>query len=54
VGLRRGDVIQEIDGRPINSLEDFNKAADAIQKNTTIVLFVNRNGRKFYIPLKSY
>jgi len=54
VGLRRGDVIQEIDGRPINSLEDFNKAADAIQKNSTIVLFVNRNGRKFYIPLKSY
>lgn len=52
-GLKRGDVIQEIDGKPVTTLRDFNKAADTILENETIVLFVNRNGRKFYIPLKS-
>jgi len=52
-GLKRGDVIQEIDSKPINTLKDFNRAADAIQDNSTIVLFVNRNGRKFYISLRS-
>ncbi|MGE5893063.1 MAG: PDZ domain-containing protein, partial [bacterium] len=51
-GLKRGDVIQEINGRTIQSLKDFNLSAASIQENTTIVLFVNRNGRKFYIPLK--
>lgn len=52
-GLKRGDVIQEIDGQPIQSLTDFNSSSASIKKNKTIVLFVNRNGRKFYIPLKA-
>jgi serine protease Do len=52
-GLKRGDVIQEIDGHPILTLKDFNTSAASIGDNATIVLYINRNGRKFYTPLRA-
>ncbi|UCG77323.1 MAG: DegQ family serine endoprotease [Nitrospirota bacterium] len=51
-GLRKGDVLQEIDAMPIRSLDDFNKAVSSIKENKDIILFVNRSGKKFYIALK--
>jgi serine protease Do len=52
-GLKRGDVIQELDGHPILTLKDFNTSAASIGDNATIVLYINRNGRKFYTPLRA-
>jgi serine protease Do len=52
-GLRKGDVLQEIDKRAITSLDDFNLAASTIKDTDDIVLFINRNGKKFYVALKA-
>ncbi|MEE9523483.1 MAG: DegQ family serine endoprotease [Thermodesulfovibrionales bacterium] len=52
-GLRKGDVIQEIDGRPIASLDNFNTASSYIKDNNDIILFINRNGKKFYAALRT-
>ena len=52
-GLRKGDVIQEIDRKRISSLDDFNAVASSIEDTDNIVLFINRNGRKFYVALKA-
>jgi serine protease Do len=51
--LQKGDVIQEIDGRNIASLDDFNKASSYIKDNDDIILFINRNGKKFYVALRT-
>lgn len=50
-GLRKGDVVQEIDRQRINSLNDFNKMASKIGPDDTALLFINRSGRKFYVAL---
>lgn len=50
-GLRKGDVVQEIDRQRINSLNDFNKMASKIRPDDTALLFINRSGRKFYVAL---
>ncbi len=50
-GLRKGDVVQEIDRQRINGLNDFNKATSKIRTEDTVLLFVNRSGRKFYVAL---
>lgn len=53
-GLRKGDVIQEINKKRISNLSEFNNAAHRISEGDTVLLLINRGGRKFYITLKAY
>ena len=50
-GLRRGDVIEEIERKPVNSLQDFKYILSRI-KTEEILLFINRGGKRFYLILK--
>jgi serine protease Do len=51
-GLKKGDVIQEIDRKRITGTRDFSKIAATVPSGDTPLLFVNRGGRRFYITLK--
>jgi serine protease Do len=51
-GLRRGDVIHEINRQRISNLNDFNKIVAKIRQGENVLLFVNRGGRKFYTALE--
>lgn len=50
-GIRRGDVILEIDRRRVANIDAFNEIASGIKSDETVLLFVNRGGRKFYITI---
>ncbi len=50
-GLRRGDVIEEIEHRPIRGIEDFKQTLSKI-KTEDILLFINRGGKRFYVVIK--
>jgi len=51
-GLRKGDIIQEIDRQNIRNQSDFNKVISNIKPNDAVLLFVNRGGRRFYTTLQ--
>jgi serine protease Do len=51
-GLRRGDVIQEIDKKKIDSLDAYNKIVAKIKPNGSVLLFINRGGQRFYQTVK--
>jgi len=51
--IKKGDIIKEIDKKGIDNLEDFNRITSYIKKNDTILLFINRSGKKFYTILKA-
>ncbi len=53
-GLKKGDVIQEINKKSIINLNDFNKIIPSIREGDTVLLFINRGGNKFYVTLKVY
>ncbi len=53
-GLKKGDVIQEVNKRKIRNLNDFNRVLPGIGEGDTILLFINRSGNKFYVTLKTY
>jgi len=53
-GLKKGDVIQEINKKRVNNLRDFINITSHIKDGDTVLLFINRGGRKFYITLKAY
>lgn len=50
--VRKGDVIQEVDRQKIETLADYNRAVAEIQQGKTVLLFINRGGRKFYVTLR--
>jgi serine protease Do len=52
-GLRKGDVIQEIDRQKVAKIQDYNRITSAIQPGETVLLFVNRGGRKFYVTVRT-
>ncbi len=53
-GLKKGDVIQEMNRKNINNLRDFNNISSKIKEGETVLLFINRGGSRIYITLKAY
>jgi len=52
-GLRKGDVIQEIDRNKIISLDDYLRIVATIHSGDTVLMFINRDGKKFYVTIKA-
>ena len=53
-GLKKGDLIQEINKKSIKNIQDFNNIVSKVKKGDTLLLFINRGGNRFYITLKVY
>ena len=51
--IKKGDIIKEINKKEIYSLEGFNRIATNIKRDRSVLLFVNRGGKKFYVILKA-
>ena len=51
--IKKGDIIKEINKKEIYNLEDFNRITKNIKKNESVLLFINRSGKKYYIILKA-
>ena len=52
-GIRKGDVIQEIDRKKVEKLADYNRIIMALRPGDTVLLFMNRSGKKFYVTLRT-
>lgn len=50
-GLRRGDIIQEIDRRKLRSLKDYHRMVSKIKKNDMVLLLVFRDDRTFFVTV---
>lgn len=51
--IKKGDIIKEIDKREISNLNDYTRISSNIKRNSSVLLFINRSGKKFYVILKS-
>jgi len=51
-GVRKGDVIQEIGRNKTADVNDFTRAISGIRPYDSVLLFINRSGKRFYIALK--
>jgi serine protease Do len=49
-GLQRGDVIQEVNRKPVNSVEQF-RAAVRGAANQPLLLLINRGGSSSYVVI---
>ncbi len=52
-GIRRGDVIEEIERRPVRSLAEFNAMVSRLYAGEkSVILLVNRDGKRSYVLLR--
>lgn len=51
-GIRPGDVITELNRRPVNSLEDFRNAVASLPDDRAVSVRVVRQGRAIYLVMK--
>jgi serine protease Do len=49
--LKRGDVILEVNRKPVESVEEYDKLASEIKKGQDVLLLVYRDGGVFYMTL---
>ena len=52
-GLRKGDVIQEIDRKKIAGLNDYTRLVAGVHSGDTVLMFLNRGGKKFYVTVRA-
>jgi serine protease Do len=52
-GLKEGDLIREINRKPVNNSEDFKVAMEQVKKGESILIRLIRENRAFYVVLKT-
>jgi serine protease Do len=52
-GIRKGDVIQEADRKRVVQVKDFNQIISRLKPDDTVLLFINRGGKKFYVTVST-
>jgi serine protease Do len=50
-GLRRGDLILEVEGTKIRGIADFRAVSADMQREDSVLMFINRGGRKFFVAV---
>ncbi len=50
-GLQQGDVIQEVNHQPVTSAQEFRRAMSSVQKDSPVLLLVNRGGNTAYVAI---
>ncbi len=51
-GIEEGDVVVEINRKPVRNVNDYRKVAEKLGKNDGVLLLVIRRGGRLYIPIK--
>lgn len=51
-GLSVGDVIQELNRRPITSVKDFEKISSDLKKGANVLILINRRGNSLFVSVK--
>ena len=51
-GLMPGDVIREINRKPVKSVQDYEKAASSFKKGDNVLMLINRRGASLFLSAK--
>ncbi|MBI4529968.1 MAG: DegQ family serine endoprotease [Candidatus Latescibacteria bacterium] len=51
VGIRRGDLIMEIDNKPVTSVRDFAEITAGLQQGRSYLFYINQGGQKRFVAV---
>ncbi len=50
--IKKGDIIKEVNKQEIDNLSTYNMVTAGMKANESVLLFINRGGKRFYVILK--
>ncbi len=50
-GLQRGDVITEINRKPVRNVKEYNAEVNTLKKGAAVLLLINRKGSALWLPV---
>ncbi|HEX5545192.1 MAG TPA: PDZ domain-containing protein [Nitrospira sp.] len=50
-GLRRGDVIREINRKPVKDVQDFERLTSQLKPNASVLLLLNRGNATIFLSI---
>jgi serine protease Do len=51
-GIRRGDIVREINRQPVTDMESYTEATSRLTSNAPALLLLERRGSSLYVALK--
>jgi serine protease Do len=51
-GIVQGDVIHEINRKPVKSVKDFEQIASEVKKDEQVLMLINRRGNSLFVTVK--
>jgi serine protease Do len=51
-GLRQGDIIVEVNRKPLRNVDDYEEMISKMKKDQTVLLLVDRGGRTFFMTVR--
>ncbi|HEY6085277.1 MAG TPA: DegQ family serine endoprotease [Nitrospira sp.] len=51
-GVREGDLVLEVNRKPVNSIKSYERAASGLAKDQAVLLLLKRKGQAIYLTLK--
>ena len=51
-GIRRGDLIKEVDGKKVRSVRDYRRALEKLKPGQAVLFLIRRGDRTFYVALR--
>jgi serine protease Do len=51
-GVKRGDVISEVNRKPVSNLADYNSISGSVAKGSSVLFLIRRGGSTIYIAVK--
>lgn len=51
IGLLKGDVIEEVNGKSIKGIQDLFKAVSSLKVNEALIITLERNGKREVISM---
>jgi serine protease Do len=51
-GVREGDMVLEVNRKPINSIKSYERAVSGLSKDQTVLLLLKRKGQTIFVTLR--
>ena len=52
MGVREGDIVMEVNRKPVTSIKSYERAVSSLAKDQTVLLLLKRKGQTIFLTLR--
>jgi serine protease Do len=52
MGVREGDIVMEVNRKPVTSIKSYERAVSSLAKDQTVLLLLKRKGQTIFLTIR--